>query len=137
MSGPTQEKVVEWARDAGFGGSNYGKHLMTDSFGSQVCLSDIQHLVAIAYAAGQASKQEWQPIETAPKDGTRIWIYSERRGTREARFYQEFEDGTSWYDVMVGGGPMTIFYDATHWMPLPAARLRNAASNDPDQLIQK
>jgi hypothetical protein len=65
-------------------------------------------------------KMEWQPIETAPKDKERVLIFSERRGVREARFYCENSDGTVWYDTMVGGGPMTIFYDATHWMPLPA-----------------
>ena len=63
---------------------------------------------------------EWQPIETAPVDGSRILINTERRGVREAKFYMgNPDDGFCFYDNMVGGGPMTIFYDATHWMPLP------------------
>jgi len=63
--------------------------------------------------------REWRPIETAPKNKDRVLIFSEKRGVREARFYHENSDGNVWYDTMVGGGPMTIFYDATHWMPLP------------------
>jgi len=72
-----------------------------------------------AIAAQEDNKLSWQPIKTAPKDGTRIIIFSERRGAREARFYRENEEGAEWFDVIVGGGPVTHFYDATHWMPLP------------------
>lgn len=62
----------------------------------------------------------WQPIETAPRDGTRILIYSERRGVREARFHGgDVDHGFCFYDSIVGGGPLTVFYDVTHWMPLP------------------
>lgn len=63
----------------------------------------------------------WLPVETAPKDGTRILLLSERYGVREARFYRDNLEGTDFYDVMIGGGPLTIFYDATHWQPLPPA----------------
>ena len=66
---------------------------------------------------------KWQPIYSAPKNKKRVLIFSEKRGVRVARFYYENSDGTVWYDMMVGGGPMTIFYDVTHWMPLPAAPL--------------
>ena len=63
--------------------------------------------------------REWRPIETAPKNKDRVLIFSEKRGVRGARFYHENSDGNVWYDTMVGGGPMTLFYDATHWKPMP------------------
>jgi hypothetical protein len=66
---------------------------------------------------------EWQPIETAPKDGTRILLYAKdcaftgawRAGPRyfnhwsakiiEAAATWRLDDGSA--------------YAATHWMPLP------------------
>jgi hypothetical protein len=52
----------------------------------------------------------WQPIETAPKDGTPIllWTYWEHYAVGAW-------DGTGWYDGQYS------WSDATHWMPLPAS----------------
>lgn len=70
---------------------------------------------------------EWQPIETAPKDGTWMLVYEPseyppsvhvvRWGTREwtmgARQY-------AWVTMALGPNPDTYDADdATHWMPLP------------------
>jgi hypothetical protein len=62
---------------------------------------------------------EWQPIESAPWDGTYvfvsdgsdIWISSRLRSPRRAHGY-ESPIGYDWYVVKVGQIP-------THWMPLP------------------
>lgn len=63
---------------------------------------------------------EWQPIETAPKDGTAILLYC-------TKFY--FGSGVylgSWagtfFEVCTEGETDFPYSDdgATHWMPLPA-----------------
>ena len=65
------------------------------------------------------AEHEWRLIESAPKNKDRVLIFSETYGVREARFHFENSTGSVWYDMMVGGGPMTIFYDVILWMPLP------------------
>lgn len=61
---------------------------------------------------------DWQPIETAPKDGTRILAFSAKApgGPRI--------DLTWWRNVKengyVGWGEFNeTYWPATHWMPLP------------------
>ncbi len=59
---------------------------------------------------------EWQPIKTAPKDGTRVilfrpdWIESMVTGY----WNKDFDD---WF-IPYNGSP---FLSPTHWMPLPEA----------------
>ncbi|MDT6962883.1 hypothetical protein QTN24_15390 [Cupriavidus sp. SZY C1] len=85
-------------------------------------------------AAWQASRKQagWQPIATAPKDGTNIivtngssvaqgWWCSEEPYVREQRdltgawIDQQESDGfEGWLDCDGGMQP-----DPTHWMPLP------------------
>jgi hypothetical protein len=59
---------------------------------------------------------EWQPIETAPKDGTPVFIAW--AGTNFHPMVAHAEDGV-WGYLM----PDLAFYHAsrppTHWMPLP------------------
>lgn len=55
---------------------------------------------------------EWQPIETAPKDGADILTYS--RHHMSVRYWGEGEDGEmAWQPRIRGEFP-------THWIPLPA-----------------
>ena len=71
----------------------------------------------------------WQPIETAPKNGTRILVYFRDMGVH-AVLWTDF-DGDSdseyagWYvdDNKNGPYPLRgyIAGDDTHWMPLPEA----------------
>lgn len=67
---------------------------------------------------------EWQPIETAPRDGTQVLLFGKQDPHEMVNFtgplifsgYHDVVDdawcstGTTWQ------GP---FYTATHWMPLP------------------
>lgn len=60
----------------------------------------------------------WQPIETAPRDGTVILVYFKRRGAKSVRW----EEGV-WHvdDHKHGPFPVRGYIDSdvTHWMPLP------------------
>ena len=57
-----------------------------------------------------ATTPEWQPIATAPKDGTTLLIYCERRGEHVGKWLRHKE---CW---IVTGGDSIV---PTHWMPLP------------------
>ena len=55
---------------------------------------------------------EWQPIETAPKDGTEVLVFSS--GKMFMSFYSH--DVGSW---CIDGRYDDFVEDVTHWMPLP------------------
>ncbi len=63
---------------------------------------------------------EWQPIETAPKDGTHVLLYrsGEYASLHEGYWkLSHFGGSHAW-----GGAGWTFagFDQPTHWMPLPA-----------------
>ena len=73
---------------------------------------------------------KWQPIETAPKDGTYIAAY-EWRGSLD---YPEMEQiYTAWYAPshstpgywLQYNGTTLLKAHPTHWMPLPKPPTRN------------
>ena len=75
---------------------------------------------------------EWQPIETAPKDGTRVLIY-DGVAIKSGMFVQWFHYflqekqegwGTNWDNEFQA--PDEVMYP-THWMPLPAPPLPDNA----------
>ena len=55
----------------------------------------------------------WQPIGTAPKDGTNVLAYED--GAVTVLYWDEDRD--SWFYPYKGG--KTRWPDITHWMPLP------------------
>ena len=63
---------------------------------------------------------EWQPIETAPRDGTRILAFG-RRGKKtvyEVTWWRQPKDGAGY----IGWGEFNErFWPATHWQPLSPA----------------
>lgn len=81
---------------------------------------------------------EWQPIETAPKDGTEIIVYHPTAGVCAAFCPDE---GFAWHCMdgnnrVIGSKSgksipsMTSFMTApTHWMPLPLPPRENSAED--------
>ena len=66
---------------------------------------------------------EWQPIETAPKDGTWVLLYSPDNEPSVATCCWESLN-YNWAPQWVWGSKQRAdfrggFYGATHWMPLP------------------
>jgi hypothetical protein len=65
---------------------------------------------------------DWQPIETAPRDGTWIlvyegdWIDPRFVGHEVAHWSKSSFGNPAWRD-----SSDNVFDGATHWMPLPAA----------------
>ena len=59
---------------------------------------------------------EWQPIETAPKDGSRVLTYSLGLvGTgRYITKFGSYSDRMFWYSDQLDRS-----YEPTHWQPLP------------------
>lgn len=66
-------------------------------------------------AKPEQAAQQWQPIETAPKDRR---ILMGRVGYSWVFFAIWDEHRAHW---STGTGPMEFFANPTHWMPLPAA----------------
>ncbi len=74
------------------------------------------------YGAG-VEKAGWRPIETAPKDGTRI-LLGRFTGDQKARheglikidWYRTPESDSSFSGF---GSFNPVYWPATHWMPLP------------------
>jgi hypothetical protein len=56
---------------------------------------------------------EWQPIETAPKDGTPALFYE--RNTYDYEIHLGYYDKGSWWNNLFE--PYRFY--PTHWMPLP------------------
>ena len=78
--------------------------------------------------AGNDKIEEWQPIETAPKDGTTILLYFPNGYWADYRnvaigFWGGWSDDASdagWYGDESNSNTMTDFGSfPTHWMKLP------------------
>ena len=74
--------------------------------------------------------QEWQPIETAPKDGTIIdvWLGDCDEGDRQFYCTGNTRRSPGWwwsggkFRPLGGLHPLVpVFVEPTHWMPLPKA----------------
>ncbi len=68
----------------------------------------------------------WQPIDTAPKDGTEVLVYfGGRVGVKSAAWTGSSSGLTIWCvdDEKHGPFPVRGYSEPypTHWMPLPAA----------------
>ena len=95
------------------------------------CLRDIygsEFLGSVDAALSEAKAGGWQPIETAPKDGTPILGWSIEYGARETRsdtytpgspgFAQGLTD--RWWYWEEPKHNWASRWNPTHWQPLPA-----------------
>lgn len=64
---------------------------------------------------------DWQPIESAPKDGTPVILGTSEPGfyPRSAWFSQEFDEWVVRENIERGEATFINFRNITHWMPLP------------------
>ena len=71
--------------------------------------------------------QGWQPIETAPKDGTWILAYGIDGSLQRVSWGQTRNDGLQWCTVH----GWAHFRYVTHWMPLPSPPIIRSPSSPP------
>lgn len=66
---------------------------------------------------------DWQPIETAPRDGTDILIYVQLSNECFVAYwhsrFSKLVRGDAWAFATLFGGRTAYTKEATHWMPLP------------------
>lgn len=82
--------------------------------------NDLVDIVSAAWNR-RAPVAGWQPIETAPKDGTRFLTWDSYYGVRMGRAFMraDHDDWLSYVDS--NGSSHKGGIRASHWMPLPAA----------------
>ncbi len=90
----------------------------------------------LAEERGREEPTGWQPIESAPRDGTHVVLYGDPGQLRPfvGRYYESPAWRSGWLDAD------DVFNHPTHWMPLPAAPeplplvMREPGVIDPDHL---
>jgi hypothetical protein len=99
------------------------------------------HSIANEIVAALTSEPQapWQPIETAPKDGTEIdvWVLDARRAIPTGRRYTNAKwhgYGWQWFDPYYGDVGAYVGLDngvnvrVTHWMSAPTAPVTRPVS---------
>lgn len=66
----------------------------------------------------QAGGETWQPIATAPKDGTLLIGFVPGSALYEVIFIRHWEDEDTWRHDM-GNETVPMDMEPTHWMPMP------------------
>lgn len=70
----------------------------------------------VLHDGNKPSVGQWQPIETAPKDGTEILAYGRKQ---DGAYFVAFEYGDWWCAGPWDEGWCELNHAPTHWMPLP------------------
>jgi hypothetical protein len=81
-----------------------------------------EYLNVSARVEALEAERGWQPIETAPKDGSAVWLWNGYR--RCIGWYSEYADHSGgWHRQSLIGEPLgkRDIDPETHWMPLPPA----------------
>lgn len=77
-------------------------------------------LSTLTTALENARKDAWQPIETAPKDGSTVLLHSpdvKHEGGVMLGYWTDFGDGDPNWTAIQTEYPIDA--EVTHWMPLP------------------
>ncbi len=73
-------------------------------------------------ADGGTPSMEWQPIASAPRDGTAVLVTDGQiQRVAWTQHPSEHGDRFNWCYHVTRGGAFTVMTDPTHWQPLPAA----------------
>jgi len=80
---------------------------------------DADAILSALAAAGHVIEQDWQPIATAPKDGTEVLVYARVLHPEKWGVHLEPMVCAASYHPDAGWCVCEI-RDATHWRPLPA-----------------
>lgn len=120
MSEPTEQQVeaVAWKRALDCAARQFENYyradMLADPAQRRVALDDaLQHAVGIlSLAAAPRQADGWQPISSAPKDGTEIWL------GREGRLILGYWSGKrGWMREGLQGEDERVMWEATHWQP--------------------
>jgi len=66
------------------------------------------------------TRDEWQPIETAPKDGTRFDAWTREGRVPDVWWDAQRGEWVEWGLLEFGGvGARRPLWPPTHWMPIP------------------
>ena len=109
----TTEKQIREAED-------WFNNLLANYYDGQAEIGkNINHIVRIRSCLQQALDMRWKPIESAPKDGTKVLVY---RPIFVDRYITEI--GIDWWDKWDGAPEgcwmkSRVDVQPTHWMPLP------------------
>lgn len=120
----TPSEVIRLAREAGFEKNRCYDVILRHSNGSWInCLEQVERLISLAKA--EALAEGWQPIETAPKDGTEFdaWNGKERVPNVFWAVPEYATDGErtwcTWEYITGFGHEAHTAHCLTHWRPLP------------------
>jgi hypothetical protein len=77
---------------------------------------------------------EWQPIETAPRDGTRVWLFCPwDRWVGSAAWRQNvYHNGEEAWSEDDGESAVLGHDPPTHWMPLPKPPVTSSPIETPN-----
>ena len=115
-------KVIAWANNSLYG--SHGFFLSLDGGPANEHhldngIEELKDIVRRKFSNGTA--MIWQPIETAPRDGTLIDLWSSRERIANCAWNVPSACWAERIGVGFGGKHWAVVSAPTHWMPLPAA----------------
>ncbi len=77
-----------------------------------------QHALELAEALEATTSPQWQPIESAPRDGSRFIVCNMLNGSGYMTIGSNYRNCGD--EVLrIGDGLYRQYFDFSHWMPLP------------------